>query len=85
MPRHEYKGVDFTDMSHVLNHWLNTSYHALPCEMWKVEELQQLQALLYIAKESQFDNIYQNTVDNRRLRHHILQVVLEKLEVSIGF
>ena len=44
VPRHDYKGVDFTDMSHVLNGWLNSSYDATPCEMWSVEELQELQA-----------------------------------------
>ena len=62
-------------MSKVLNQWLNTSYNALPCELWKVEELQQLQALLWIAKSSEFDSIYQETTDNRRLRHHLLQVL----------
>ena len=66
--------MDFTDMSHVLNYWINSSYSAIPCEMWKVEELQQLQALLYIAKNSQFDDIYQQTSDNRRIRHNILEV-----------
>ena len=30
----------------------------------------------YIAKESQFDEIYQQTSDNRRLRHHLLNVSL---------
>jgi len=73
VPRHDYKGIDFTDMSKVLNQWLNTSYNALPCELWKVEELQQLQALLWIAKSSEFDSIYQETTDNRRLRHHLLK------------
>merc|ERR1711997_891071 len=73
VPKHDYKGVDFADMSKVLNHWLNTSYEATACELWKVEELQQLQALLYIARESQFDNIYKNTMDNRRLRDHVLK------------
>ena len=74
VPRHDYKGMDFTDMSHVLNYWINSSYSAIPCDLWKVEELQQLQALLYIAKESEFDNIYQQTYDNRRIRHNILEV-----------
>ena len=75
-PRHDYKGVDFTDMSQVLNHWINSSSKAKACELWNVEELQQLQALLYVARESQFDNIYQDTMDNRRLRNHILKVKL---------
>ena len=75
VPRHDYKGVDFSDMSRVLNHWLNSSYEAtLPCEMWSVEELQELQAVLLIARDSQFDDIYRETDDNRKLRHHILRV-----------
>ena len=74
IPRHDYKGVDFNDMSKVLNHWLNSTYSVKACELWDVEELQKLQALFYIAKHSSFDAIYQNTKDNRRLRHHILSV-----------
>ena len=79
VPRHDYKGMDFTDMSRVLNYWINSSYSAIPCDMWKVEELQQLQALLYIAKESQFDDIYHQTSDNRRIRHQILEVRMFRL------
>merc|ERR1712136_140345 len=72
VPRHDYKGMGFTDMSLVLNQWINSSYSAVPCHMWKVEELQQLQALLWLAKESSFDEIYQATQDNRRMRDEIL-------------
>ena len=81
VPRHDYKGMDFTDMSRVLNYWINSSYSAIPCDMWKVEELQQLQALLYIAKESQFDDIYHQTSDNRRIRHQILEVRIFKSNI----
>ena len=81
VPRHDYKGMDFTDMSRVLNYWINSSYSAIPCDMWKVEELQQLQALLYIAKESQFDDIYHQTSDNRRIRHQILEVRIFKSSI----
>ena len=81
VPRHDYKGMDFTDMSRVLNYWINSSYSAIPCDMWKVEELQQLQALLYIAKESQFDDIYHQTSDNRRIRHQILEVRMFKSNI----
>ena len=61
-------------MSRVLNQWLNSSYEVAPCDMWSVEELQELQAILLIARDSQFDDIYQETNDNRRLRHHVLKV-----------
>ena len=61
-------------MSKVLNHWLNTSYSVKACDLWDVEELQKLQALFYLARHSNFDSIYQDTNDNRRLRHHIISV-----------
>ena len=72
VPRGHYKGVDFGEMSDILNGWLNTSTLTKPCMDWDVEELQQLQALLYLAKESQFDDIYTRTQDNRRLRNDVL-------------
>ena len=72
VPRGHYKGVDFTEMSDILNGWLNSSTHTKPCLDWDVEELQQLQALLYLARESQFDDIYTRTTDNRRLRGDVL-------------
>ena len=72
VPRGHYKGVDFAEMSDILNGWLNTSTLTKPCLDWKVEELQQLQALFYLARESQFDDIYLRTQDNRRLRGDVL-------------
>ena len=72
VPRGHYKGVDFAEMSDILNGWLNTSTLTKPCLDWDVEELQQLQALFYLARESQFDDIYLRTGDNRRLRNDVL-------------
>ena len=72
-----FRGVDFDSMSSVLNGWLNStesSTKVKACELWDVEELQQFQGLLYILRESQFDQIYQNTGDNRRMREHVLKV-----------
>ena len=40
-------------MSEVLNGWLNSSALTKPCLDWDTRELQQLQALLYLARESQ--------------------------------
>jgi len=77
VPRGHYKGLDFASMSDVLNGWLNSSTHTRPCMDWSVTELQQLQALLYLARESEFDDIYANTVDNRRLRHNTLTDLTE--------
>jgi len=47
---HLFLGLDFGEMSSVLNGWLNSSVLASPCSFWKVEEIQQLQALLYLAR-----------------------------------
>lgn len=73
VPRGHYKGVDFGEMSDVLNGWLNSSMETKPCIDWDVTELQQLQALFYMARESEFDQIYSKTMDNRRIRHEILK------------
>ena len=50
VPRGHYKGVDFSEMSDILNGWLNTSTLTKPCLDWDVAELQQLQALFYLAR-----------------------------------
>ena len=47
------QGLDFSEMSEVLNGWLNSSALTKPCLDWDTRELQQLQALLYLARESQ--------------------------------
>ena len=72
VPRHDYKGMDFGHMSKVLNTWLNSSVNVKACEQWDVEEIQRLQALLFMMRESQFDDIYQATSDSRRLRFNVL-------------
>lgn len=77
VPRGHYKGMDFGEMSEVLNGWLNTSLITVPCVDWKVEDLQRLQALLYLARESQFDDIYHKTGDNRRIRPQVLKDIKE--------
>lgn len=58
----------------VLNTWLNGSHHVRACEQWDVEELQELQTMLYMLRHSHFDDIYQLTKDNRRMRSETLQV-----------
>lgn len=78
VPRHNYRGMDFGHMSQVLNNWLNMSSSSgegtkvKACEQWDVEDIQKLQALLFMLRETQFDDIYQSTDDNRRLRFDVL-------------
>ena len=45
-----------------------------PCDEWEVEELQELQSLLYMLRHTDLDDIYQMTEDSRRLRFSTLEV-----------
>ena len=47
---HQNAGMDFGEMSDVLNGWLNSSTLTKACLDWDVQELQQLQALFYLAR-----------------------------------
>ena len=44
------------------------------CDEWEVEELQELQTLLYMLRHTDLDDIYQMTEDSRRLRFSTLEV-----------
>lgn len=69
VPRQAFKGSDFENMANVLNGWLEEGDHETrACALWSTEELQQLQAMIYLAKHSEFDEIYQSVDDNRRMR-----------------
>jgi len=69
-PRPAYKGDSFGHMSEVLNGWLQQGQAPTkPCEQWNVTELYQLQAMLYLARDAQLDEVYQSTKDGRRMRH----------------
>ena len=46
-----------------------------PCDEWEVEELQELQSLLYMLRHTDLDDIYQMTEDSRRLRFSTLEVL----------
>jgi len=73
VPREHYKGMSFGHMSEVLNGWLNSSMATKPCLDWEVEDLQRLQALFYVARDTTFDEIYLASEDNRRIRQEVLQ------------
>merc|ERR1711871_139552 len=67
VPTEGYRGDDFANMSLTLNKWLMSSSAAKPCEQFSAKELQELQALLYLSRNSELDKIYHQTNDNRRL------------------
>lgn len=70
VPRESFRGESFGHMSSVLNKWLerDTRVGTLPCEEWNAREIQQLQGLLYLLRDDNLDEIYQNANDNRRMR-----------------
>eukprot|EP01063_Lacrimia_lanifica_P035220 TRINITY_DN665_c0_g1_i1.p2 TRINITY_DN665_c0_g1~~TRINITY_DN665_c0_g1_i1.p2 ORF type:complete len:386 (+),score=173.72 TRINITY_DN665_c0_g1_i1:401-1558(+) len=83
MPGKAYRGESFAGMSNTLNKWL-TAHPAFakgaaaatkPCEEMTAKEIQQLQAMLYLARDADLDAIYQDAKDNRRLRHSIDDLV----------
>ena len=68
VPRPEYKGATFDAMSATLSQWLQRGAAATrPCEEWAVEELQQLQAQLYLLRHAEYDAVYTAANDSRAL------------------
>ena len=56
-------------MSTTLNGWLEDGKtETRACSDWTTKELQQLQAIIYLARHADFDEIYQSADDNRRMR-----------------
>jgi hypothetical protein len=68
VPRAQYKGSTFSNMSNTLNMWLAASAAVKPCDEWSAQELQELSATLYLARDLQLDQVYAKAIDKRRLR-----------------
>lgn len=69
VPRAEYVGSDFQDMSSQLNSWLlKHAPNSRECDEWTVDELQHLQMTILQLRDPELDEIYQSSQDNRRLR-----------------
>lgn len=72
VPRAAYRGASFASMSAQLNGWLERGAHTKgrtrPCAEWTAAELQELQGLLYLARDTSLDEIYKEAADNRALR-----------------
>merc|ERR1711965_600984 len=80
VPRHDYRGQTFSEMSATLNGWLEDMPHVSTksCDSWNVTDLHQLQALLLLSREDSLDAIYQKAGDNRRL----IRPDLDEVELS---
>jgi hypothetical protein len=83
-PDEEYRGHDFTDMSTTLNGWLeNGNADTRPCDDWNVDELRQLQAMLYLVRESSLDDIYASVEDKRRMRKDFKDIEADWMALSV--
>ncbi|KAK3279201.1 hypothetical protein CYMTET_12903 [Cymbomonas tetramitiformis] len=74
VPRKDYRGINFQNMSAVLNNWIasgSATFRA--CDDWNLDELQKLQAMLYLVRNADFDSIYTPARDNRRLVNETLE------------
>jgi len=68
VPGPEYKGVTFKNMSLTLNKYLSATAAVKPCDDFSAKELQELSAMLYLARDAKLDSVYSNIGDNRQLR-----------------
>jgi len=83
VPRAEYKGDDFQSMSATLNKWLmKDAPNARDCEEFTVQELQALQAQLYVLRDTKLDGVYHGAVDNRRIRQDFKSMAEEWEELN---
>ena len=75
-PSRPYRGETFDDMSNTLNRWLNRNKKitTTSCDQWTSEEIQRLQAMLYLIKDDSLNQIYQDADDNRQMRQSIQNI-----------
>merc|ERR1711924_232112 len=84
VPRAAYKGDNFQKMSSTLNHWiLKQAPNSRNCEDFTVEELQRIQLTLYMLRDPQLDDVYQQSHDNRRIRNEIAAISKEWEELNV--
>merc|ERR1711907_100581 len=86
VPGSGYKGVDFQNMSLTLNKYLAVSAAVKPCDQFSAKELQELSAMLFLARDAKLDAVYANVADNRRLRGELedLQKTWAGLNEAVG-
>lgn len=74
VPRKPYRGETFSHMSSVLNGWLRAKGPTKPCGEFNAEEVQKLQAMLYLLRFPAYDDVYLASNDNRRIRAELAQL-----------
>jgi hypothetical protein len=83
VPGDDFKGDDFQSMSATLNKYLQKhAPQSKNCDLWTMEELQQLQISLLMLRDSELNDLYHETDDNRRINKDIQQLVQEWEELN---
>jgi len=83
VPRSEYRGDNFGNMSKTLNQWLlKHAPRSLNCEQWTVHELQELQMRLLLLRDPQLDEVYHQAQDSRQIRKDLGKISEEWEELN---
>jgi hypothetical protein len=83
VPGDDFKGDDFESMSETLNKFLQKhAPKSKDCDLWTMEELQQLQISLLMLRDSQLNELYHETDDNRRINKDVQSLVKEWEELN---
>merc|ERR1711865_654187 len=74
---------DFQSMSQTLNKYLQKhAPQSKDCDLWTMEELQQLQISLLMLRDSGLNDLYHETDDNRKINKDIQQLTQEWDELN---
>jgi len=83
VPRDDFKGDDFQSMSSTLNKYLQRhAPQSKNCDTFTMQELQQLQISLLMLRDSELNEVYHETDDNRKINKDIQQLVQEWEELN---
>jgi len=83
VPGDDYKGDDFQSMSSTLNAYLlKHAPESKSCDLWTMEELQQLQISLLMLRDSGLNDLYHDTDDNRKINKDIANLAQEWEELN---
>jgi len=83
VPRDEYKGDGFESMAQTLNKYLvKHAPNSRHCDSWTVQELQELQFQLLMLRDTQLDDVYHETDDNRKIAKDIKAMSAEWEELN---
>jgi len=83
VPRDEFKGNDFESMSSTLNEYLlRHAPNSKDCDLWTVEELQELQLSLLMLRDSQLNDVYHYMNDRRKIEKDVEKLVGEWDELN---